>query len=806
MRPSRRQFLAAPAALAAAPSPSSLRLWYRQPAPDWNEALPIGNGRLGAMVFGGVPEEHLQLNEDTLYSDEPGRRDLPLDVTKHFDEVQALLRAGRYPEADALISKHWCGRAQPCYQPLGDLYLRFEHGAASNYTRELNLEEAIARVAYDADGVQYTREILASHPAQLIVIRLTASRPVLTFTARLASVHPTAQTKAAANELVMTGQAPGFALRRTYEWIEQRGEQWKYPEIFDAQGKRRPGKNLVMYGNDIDGLGARFAAGLRLQTKGGTSTVEGGTLRVAGAREAVLLLSAATSFNGPDKSPSREGKDATAAMSRPLRAASGFASLRKAHMADYQSLFSRVALDLGPHRDAPTDERIVKFSDGGDPGLAALYFHFGRYLMIAGSRPGTQPLNLQGIWNPHVIPPWAGAYTTNINVEMNYWPAEAANLSECYEPFWRMTRECAITGARVAKSMYHRRGWTAHHNVTLWRDTQPVDNNAMPSFWPMAAAWFCQHVWDHWEFTRDRAFLKEAYPVLKGASEFLLDWLVEDAQGNLVTAAGNSPENLFLIDGKPAGITSGCAMDLALTRELFTNTAQAAELLGIEPAFRDELRAKAKRLAPFRIGARGQLQEWPVDFPEREPKHRHISHLYALHPSNQITPAGTPELAKAARQTLELRGDEGTGWSRAWKVNFWARLQDGNRAYKLLRNLFAPAKTGGGGVLPNLFCSHPPFQIDGNFGGAAGIAEMLLQSHAGEIHLLPALPEAWRAGSFRGLCARGGFVIDAEWSEGRLRRVRVVSRIGGECRLRLGAVTRAVSTRAGQELVFGGSL
>lgn len=826
MRLSRRTFLAAGAAPLArgAQAESGPRLWYREPAPDWNEALPVGNGRLGAMIFGGPIEDRLQLNENTLYSDEPGGRDLPLDVTRDFDDVVEMLRRGEYKEADDRISREWCGRAQACYQPLGDLRLSFEgHAGASAYERELDLASAVASVRYTAGGVAFTREYFASFPDRALVICLTAGKPAsLTFRAALSSPHPTARTRADGGDtLVLSGQAPGLALRRTLEWVERRGEQWKYPELWDRDGKRRPHAKPVLYGSEAGGAGMFFDARLRAVLKGGTVAVSAAGLQVTGSSEALLVLTAATSFNGFRKSPSRAGADAGARSRADLRGASSksYGSLRQAHVADYRRFFDRVSLDLGAPGEQsrlPTGERIRQFANGRDPALAALYFQFGRYLMIAGSRLGGQPLNLQGLWNPDVIPPWASAYTTNINTQMNYWPAEVANLSECHEPLLRMVRELAVTGREVAQKMYKRRGWVEHHNTTLWRDAQPVDNNARPSFWPMGGAWLATHIWEHYRFTGDRAFLVAAYPAMRGAAEFCSDWLIDDGEGRLVTAAGCSPEIDFEYTDpagvkKTAGVSMGPTMDLAIIRHLFTACLRAAEALDCDPEFRSELTSKLERLLPYRIGARGQLQEWPMDFLETDPHHRHISHLFALHPSNQITRRGTPKLFEAARRTLELRGDEGTGWSRAWKINFWARMEDGAHAYSLVRNLLQPAKSSHtrynrGGVMPNLFCSHPPFQIDGNFGGAAGIAEMLLQSHTEEIHLLPALPGAWPEGSVRGLCARGGFEVSLEWRAGKLTSAVILSKIGLPCSIRYGERKIALRTEPGRSYRFGPGL
>ncbi|SDM10422.1 alpha-L-fucosidase 2 [Catalinimonas alkaloidigena] len=915
---------------------SDLTLWYDEPATEWTEALPIGNGRLGAMVFGGAAEEHLQYNEETLWTGEPREYARP-GAAQYLPEIRRLIAEGKQAEAEALANEHFMGlksheadydqqreawiqqvKAGPhppeatadfddsqwkpmevpvsqgwerigledmvavdgavwfrtqfevpkgwkrkdlmlelgrirddditfvngqqvgttqgkdeirrytipakllkkgknqlavqvlnyydkggltgpkgtdrplcvypqgapdqrvsiegtwtywvqndeppaypqyeaSYQPFGDLYLAFpEHEAATNYRRELNISEAVARTSYQHNGVTFTREYFASVPNQTMVVHLTASTPgQLSFTTSLTSPHKKSSTRKLDDRtLALSLQVQNGALR---------GESQ-----------------------------------LRAEAKGGQVSVTDSGIQVQGADEVTLYLTAGTNYvNYHDVSG-----DPVQVCQQALKSLQGktYAQMRDAHVQDYQQYFNQLSIDLGhsANEDLPTDERIAEFGSSNDPALMALYVQFGRYLLLATSRPGTRPPNIQGIWNDLLNPPWGSKYTTNINVEMIYWAAEKLNLSAMHEPLFDMIDDLEAQGAKTAKVHYGADGWVLHHNTDLWRGTAPI-NNANHGIWVSGAGWLSHHLWEHYLYTQDKQFLRDrAYPAMKGAAEFYVDFLVEDpASGWLISTPSNSPEN--------GGLVAGPTMDHQIIRSLFQKTIEASELLGIDAAFRDTLATLWPKIAPNQIGQHGQLQEWLADVDDPTNHHRHVSHLWGIHPGDDITWRKTPELMAAAQQSLEYRGDEGTGWSLAWKINFWARLKDGNHAYKMIQMLLSPAADGGGSY-PSLLDAHPPFQIDGNFGGAVGIAEMLVQSHDGGIELLPALPAALPLGDVDGLKARGGFTLHLMWEEGKLKGIDVTSTAGEGCVLRYGDKEIAFETETGQTYRLDGNL
>ncbi|MEE9368862.1 MAG: glycoside hydrolase family 95 protein [Pontiella sp.] len=789
------------------------------PKSDWLRAFPIGNGSFGGMVYGNVARDEVQLNHDTFYALEPDTAGYIPNIQQSLPQVREWLAAGEYQKAEEFMRENWQGRSNAPYVTLGSLLIDLHENVEGmrKYRKSLDLSSATVVTEYELEGVRYRREYFASHPDQAIVVRLTADQPGKIYaTVRLSTPHTSTTTfEAKGHTILMRGQGPGEAYRRKLEDKVQL-DGHKYPAFFEKGkngnyriqdsilAKRKevgtPQAN-ILYADEIDGRGMYFASLLKAKAEGGSIRAEANALRVEGADSLTLVLCADTSFNGQNKSPSREGRDPIASVLA-LQEKVGsidYAALREHHLADYQALFGRLGITLG--KDGadklalPTDRRLAEYGQHTDPSLAALFYQFSRYLAIAGSRAGSQPLNLQGIWNKDIIPPWNGAYTVNINAEMNYWNIERGNLSELHEPFLRSILECVENGKEVAREMYGFEGWCMHHNISIWRHCAPVDGAPSAAFWPMGAGWFLQHVWEHYEFTQDLEVLETHYEAMLEGARFLSQWLEDRGDGTLWTPVGISPENNFMTEGgTKQSVSPGPTMDIAIIRECFINLLAASELLGHDDPLLDTIRGQLPKLLPYQIGKHGQLQEWSSDFKEAQENHRHISHLYGFFPGNdELT--RDPKLTAAVRKSLERRGNGATGWAMGWKLCVWARLGDSEQFLDLFKNLMTPNR-----VADNLFDLHPPFQIDGNFGAARGIAECLVQDFSGEVVLLPTLPSVWADGSVRGMVVKGNHEIDMKWSNGKLIEASIRSRSGLPVKVRYGNQTALLQPEIGQSV------
>lgn len=784
----------------------SKKLWYRNPADKWVDGLPLGNGTLGAMVLGNVFNERIALNEDTLWTG------IPKDKTNYnsknyLEEVRELINNEKYYEAQEIINKEMLSSYTESYAPLGNLYLNFYHedDKYSNYTRELDLDKSLVAVKYNIGDTEIKREIFVSAKDNVLVIRINSTKnESINFDANLNSLLKSKTYKDGERGLVLKGIAPIELL----------------PSYVNDES--------IIY-DDKDELGTKFCSRLRVKTINGKVYNDGDTLKVRNASKVILILSASTNFEEFNVKQGSVGRDEEALSEIIINKANklSYYQLLENHLNEYRELFSRVEFNLGEEvnnyaqnsireeiptinssvnkKDTneqalndnkldidgqdlkkyrlPTDERLERFKNGEeDLGLITLYFHYGRYLLISSSKNGSEPANLQGIWNEEVRPPWSSNYTININTEMNYWPAEVCNLSECHEPLLNMIKDLSISGKKTAKEEFNCEGWAANHNIDIWRYSNTIQGSCEWGYWPMGGPWLCQHIFEHYDFTRDKEFLKEYYPVLMGSANFLLSWLKEDNNGILNTCPSTSPENNFLDnEGRSCAASKSSTMDIAITRDLFNNVIKASEELNIDLEFRENVKKALDKLPEYKINKYGGIQEWFKDFEEKEPGHRHISHLFGLYPGKEITEYKNKDLLEASKNTLSRRLSEGgghTGWSCAWIINFYARLKDSELAYKYLKTLLNKL------TYPNLFCVHPPFQIDGNFGGTAGIAEMLIQSHTEYIEILPSIPKEWKTGEVKGLKARGGFIVDIAWKDSKLISLKVKSTVGGTCNIK----------------------